>query len=170
MMRSVIVAHTITITSLACALWLSAYGGGHAQSPASFEKLAGQWSGNGTIDLSNGAQESIRCRAAYDVLEQQNSLQLNIRCASETYNFDLRASAKHSAGAISGTWSESSRNVAGTISGKAAGDRFEVLAKGPSFSAHLTLITRNDRQSVIIQSQEAKAAVKRASISLQRGS
>jgi hypothetical protein len=32
----------------------------------------------------------------------------------------------------------------------------------------LTLTTRGDRQSVVIQSQEAQTAVKRASISLQR--
>lgn len=158
------------MAGFALALWLSAYGGGQAQGPTPFGKLAGQWSGSGTIDLSNGAKEPIRCRAAYDVLEQQNSLQLNIRCASETYNFDLRANAKNAAGAISGTWSESSRNVAGSISGKVDGDRFEVLAKGPSFSAKLTLITRSARQSVVIQSQDAQTAVKRASISLQRGS
>ncbi|MBI3705109.1 MAG: hypothetical protein HY244_14980 [Rhizobiales bacterium] len=169
-MRSIIAANTIAIAGLALALWSSAHGVGHAQGPAPFEKLAGQWSGNGTIDLTSGAKEPIRCRASYDVLEQQSSLQLNIRCASETYNFDLRASAKNAAGAISGTWSESSRNVAGTISGKAGGNRFEILAKGPSFSAQLTLITQDNRQSVIIQSREEKTAVKRASISLQRGS
>lgn len=168
-MRPVSATSTMTIAGLALALWLSAYGGGHAQGSAPFEKLAGQWSGSGTIDLSNGAKEPIRCRAAYDVLDQQKSLQLNIRCASESYNFDLRANAKHASRAISGTWSESTRDVAGTISGKVDGDRFEVLAKGPSFSANLTLITRGDRQSVVIQSQEAESAVKRASISLQRG-
>jgi hypothetical protein len=154
---------------LVLGLWLSAYGEGHAQGLVSFEKLGGQWSGKGTIDLASGAQEPIRCKAAYDVLEQQSSLQINIRCASESYNFDLRASAKQAAGAISGTWSESTRNVAGTISGKAEGDRFQVVAKGPSFAATLTLVTRGDRQSVVIQSQEAQAAVRRASISLQRG-
>jgi hypothetical protein len=43
----------------------------------------------GTIDLSNGTHEPIKCRAAYDVLSDQRNLQLNIRCASG--NFDLRA-------------------------------------------------------------------------------
>jgi hypothetical protein len=37
------------------------------------------------------------------VLEEQNKLQLNIHCASESYNFDLRGSANYSAGAITGT-------------------------------------------------------------------
>ena len=134
------------------------------------ENLAGQWTGSGTIDLSGGARELIRCRAAYDVLDQKKNIQLDIRCASQSYKFDLRASANYHAGAITGTWSEATRNAAGTISGKADGDRFEVTAKSPSFTASLTLTTRGDQQSVVIQSQEAKTTVKGASITLQRSS
>src|ERR1700688_2074361 len=122
--RSLSATNTTRIVSLVLALWLSAYGGAHAQAPAPFAKLAGQWSGSGTIDLSNGTHEPIKCRAAYDVLEPKTSLQLNIRCASESYNFDLRASASSEAGAVTGTWSESAHNAAGTISGKVEGDRF----------------------------------------------
>ena len=168
--RSVTASGTTRIMGLVLALWLSANGGGHAQGPAPFQKLAGQWSGNGTIELSNGTHEPIRCRAAYDVLEQQSNLQLNIRCASESYSFDLRASATYAAGAITGTWSEATRNAAGTISGKADGDRFQVVARGPAFTASLTLVTRGNRQSVTIQSQDDQTRVKGASIALQRGS
>ena len=75
-----------------------------AQGIAPFSRLAGQWSGSGTIELSNGRREPIRCRASY-VLGGQRELQLNIRCASEGYNFDLRASATYSAGSVSGMWS-----------------------------------------------------------------
>ena len=169
-MRSVSATGKTRMMGLVLALWLSAYGGGHAQGLAPFQKLAGQWSGSGTIELSNGTQEPIRCRAAYDVLEQQSNLQLNIRCASESYSFDLRASATYAAGAITGTWSEATRNAAGTISGKADGDRFQVVATGPAFTASLTLVTRGNRQSVTIQSQDEKTRVKGASIALQRGS
>lgn len=142
--------------------------GAYAQSMASFGRLAGQWAGSGTIDLSNGTREPIKCRAVYDVLSEQKNLQLNLRCASESYNFDLRASANNSAGAISGTWSESTRNAAGTISGRAEGDRFQVMVKGPTFSASLTLVTRGDRQSVVIKSQDSQATIKGTSIALRR--
>ena len=73
---------------------------GSAPSAGPFDQLAGSWSGSGTIDLSNGTHEPIKCRASYDVLEEQSKLQLNIRCASDSYNFDLRGSATYSAGAI----------------------------------------------------------------------
>jgi len=150
------------------ALTVCVAGTSYAQNIAPFDRLAGQWSGSGTIDLSNGAHESIRCRAAYDVLNDQRKLQLNIRCASESFNFDLRASANYSGGAITGNWSESTRNVAGTISGKAEGDHFQVVAKSATFVATLTLITHGGRQTVMIRSHDNQASVKGASISLKR--
>src|SRR5580704_9050367 len=79
---------------------------GHTETASPFAKLSGQWAGSGTIDLANGVREPIKCRAVYDVLEQQNNLQLNIRCASDSYNFDMRASASLASNAISGSWSE----------------------------------------------------------------
>jgi hypothetical protein len=118
--------------------------------------------------LSNGAHESIKCRAAYDVLNDQRKLQLNIRCASESANFDLRASALYSAGSVSGNWSETNRGVAGTISGRAEGDRFQVVARASSFTATLTLVTHGGRQLVTIRSHDSEATIKGVSISLRR--
>ncbi len=167
-LRPASAVNSLAIAGIALALWLTAHGSGQAQDTSPFARLAGNWSGSGKIDLANGASEPIKCRAAYDVLDQQNNLQLNIRCASESYKFDLRGSAKYSGGDITGTWSEATRNAAGTISGKASGDHFEVTAKGPSFRASLILITHGDKQSVIIQSEEAQTSVRRALIALQR--
>ena len=148
-------------------LCLLAVSGGRAQGVAPFGTLAGEWAGHGTIELS-AAREPIKCRAAYDVLEDRSNLQLNIRCASDSYNFELRASATYDAGAIKGIWSESTRNAAGTISGKAEGDRFHVVATGPAFTADLTLVTRGNKQSVTIKSQDKDSSMKGVSITLLR--
>ena len=142
--------------------------GAHSQGADPFAKLAGQWAGSGTIDLANGATEPIKCRASYDVLEEQNNLQLSIRCASDSYNFDMHASATLASSAVSGTWNEVSRNVAGKISGTAAGDRIDVVADSSAFTASLAMTTRGNKQSVVIKSKEANAQVKGATISLQR--
>ena len=55
---------------------------GSASKESPFAPLAGSWSGAGTIDLANGKHEPIKCRASYDVLEEQSKLQLNLHCAS----------------------------------------------------------------------------------------
>jgi hypothetical protein len=89
----------LRVAALALTIFVFSDGDGNAQSRATqgsassegpFGQLAGSWSGSGTIDLSNGRHEPIKCRASYDVLEEQNKLQLNIHCASDSYNFDAR--------------------------------------------------------------------------------
>lgn len=149
------------------ALGMAACNFGYAQGGGPFAPLAGRWSGTGSVELSNGSRESIHCRAAYDVLSARD-LQLNIRCASESYNFDLRASAQSAAGSVSGTWSESTRNAGGTLSGEANGERIQVLARGPAFAATITLTTRGRRQTVVIRSQDQDSTLRGASIHLRR--
>jgi hypothetical protein len=141
---------------------------GSAPSESPFAQLAGGWSGAGTIDLANGKHEPIKCRASYDVLETQNKLQLNIHCASQSYSFDLRASASYSGGAITGNWSEATRNAAGTLSGKVEGAGFQVVAKSQAFGASLNLVTQGNKQSVTIRSQDEKSEVRGATITMQR--
>jgi hypothetical protein len=167
-MRFLRTSEMALFAGLVFAPWLWVHGAGFAQSRLPFENLAGRWNGSGTINLSSGVHEPIKCRAAYDVLDQLRSLELNIHCASDSYQFNLLANAKYNAGVISGSWSESTRNIAGTISGKAVGNRFEVMAESSTFSASLKLTTRGDRQSVVIQSKKAQTAVTGVSISLVR--
>ncbi len=115
-----------------------------------FAALHGNWSGGGVIKKSNGSSERIRCRANYD--SAAASLKLRLRCASDSYNFDLGASVNYEGGAISGTWSEASRGVTGSIQGRSNnnGRQVQALAQAAAFSANLTLTTRADRQSVLI--------------------
>lgn len=122
-----------------------------ASSP--FAAMAGTWSGSGTLTTTDGAQERLRCRAAYDVAASGAELRLNLRCASESYNFDLAGNVEYRNGAISGSWSEATRNASGTISGRAAGDQVDAAARGDNFSANLSLTTRGGRQSVSIRPQ-----------------
>ena len=120
--------------------------------PASpFTAMAGSWSGGGTLTTSDGAQEPLRCRASYDVAG--SGLRLNLRCASQSYNFDLAGDVEYRGGAISGSWTEASQHASGSISGRASGDHIEAAARGDNFSANLSLTTRGGRQTVTIRPQ-----------------
>jgi hypothetical protein len=116
-----------------------------------FPAMAGSWSGGGIISLSNGAQERLRCRATYDVAGRGDELRLNLRCASDSYNFDLSSNVEYRGGAISGEWMEASRNASGTLEGRAVGDHVEAAARGQSFSAGLSMTTRGNRQTISIR-------------------
>ena len=152
------------------AVWLSSQGGVYAQRGAGpFERLAGQWVGSGTSDLSNGTREPIKCRASYDALAERHNLQLSIRCASDSFNFNLNSSADLTGHAVSGTWSESTHGIGGTISGTAEGDHIHARAESPGFTATLSLATHGNRQSVVIKTADPNAGIKGASISLRGG-
>jgi hypothetical protein len=133
--------------------------GAAAAAPVSpFVALAGTWSGGGVLSTTDGQQEQLRCRATYDVAGAGEQLRLNLTCASASYKFDLASEVEYRGGAISGAWTEASRNASGTLSGRAAGDHVEAAARGDSFSANLSLTTRGSRQTVSIQPQGGNVA------------
>jgi hypothetical protein len=144
----------------------SAASAAQAALPSPFAAMAGSWSGGGILSTTDGTQERLRCRASYDVGGAGAELRLNLRCASESYNFDLASNVQYRGGAISGSWSEASRNASGTLSGRAAGDRIEALARSESFSADLSLTTRGNRQTVSIRPQGTSIA--NVSLALER--
>jgi hypothetical protein len=122
-----------------------------AEESGPFAMLAGAWSGSGTVSVSNGTNERIRCNANYDVVNPKN-VQLSLRCASDSYNFNLLSAINYEGGAISGSWTEATRNTAGHLTGRVNGSQIQVAAKGGSFSADLTVQTRGNHQSVTIHS------------------
>jgi hypothetical protein len=130
-----------------------------------FAGMAGNWSGGGTVTLDDGSSERLRCRATYAVGAGGNGLNQSLTCASDSYKFNLSSNVIAQGGALSGTWSESSRGVTGTLEGRGGNGNFHVLASAPGFTANLSLTTRGNRQSVVITSE---SAFRSASISLSR--
>jgi hypothetical protein len=136
----------------------------YAQS-APFAGMAGVWSGSGTIELDDGAKERIRCRATYAVSHEGDGLNQSLVCASDSYKFDLRSDVTANNGTLSGRWSETSRNVSGSLEGRAGHGQFNVIVSAPAFTANVSLKTNGNKQSVSITSQ---GQIKNASISLTR--
>ena len=161
MKRSNIVMTGLVVAALGAA----ASPGDAAMSP--FGAMAGTWSGGGIISMANGEQDRLRCRASYDVAGTGNELNLNLRCASASYNFDLTSQAQYRGGAISGSWSEASRNATGSLSGRANGDHIDVAARGQNFAANLSLTTRGNRQTISIQ-PEGQTDIRAVSLALER--
>ena len=139
------------------------------QVPASagvFSGMDGNWSGGGVLSYANGNKERLRCRASYSVGRQGDQLNLSIRCASDSYRFDLSGYMINSGGAISGQWSETSFNAAGTVRGSASGNRVQAHAVGSTFSANLSMTTGGNRQTVTISPQATD--VRSVTLSLSR--
>jgi hypothetical protein len=134
-----------------------------------FADFSGTWSGTGTVRTGGNAPERIRCNANYRQRgSSQHEVDLQLRCASDSYNFDLAGQfTADDRNEITGQWTERSRNTGGTAIGRANGERLDVHVESGGFAADLVMVTRNRRQSVTIDSQGGGQTVK-ASISLSR--
>lgn len=138
--------------SAAAAILILSTSAGHAQAHP-FAGFDGAWSGSGTIALSDGSTERLRCRADYKVDNTGLALKQTLRCASDSYKFELASDVTSQSGRISGQWSETSRNIFGSLQGTAGGGRIDVMVEAPGFSASLTLRANGNRQTVQINSK-----------------
>jgi hypothetical protein len=124
---------------------------GGIASDSPFAALPGSWTGTGTIAMSSGAKERIRCQANYR-LDNPLNLRLEMNCASDSYRFELHSYITYDDQTISGSWNETTRRVGGQITGRASGPRIQARAEGQTFTALLDMTTRGNRQQVSIQS------------------
>src|SRR5690348_8996325 len=154
----------IKAVGIGAALLLSA-SAGHAQS-GPFAGMDGVWSGNGTVALSDGTTERIRCKADYKVNSSGLGLKQTLRCASDSYRFDLSSDVTSQGERISGNWSEASRNIVGNLQGKAGGGKIEVLVEAPGFTASLLMRTNGSKQTIQISS---KGDIRGVSITMVKG-
>ena len=152
--------------ALAIAIALSLAPGGAPAIAGPFTSMAGDWSGSGKLVHANGTSERLRCRASYSVGGDGDTVNLSIRCASDSYKFDLTGYMANNNGAISGKWSEPNYNSAGDLSGRASGNQISALAVGNTFSARLSMTTGANQQSVTLRPEATD--IKQVSLSFQR--
>jgi hypothetical protein len=133
--------------------------------PGAFAGFPGDWEGDGMIRFGDGSKERLKCKVNYTVPnESAEDLGINFSCKSDNYAFELTGNADSDAdGALTGQWKESSRNFGGTVIGKVQGERIRLHISSSGFSATLLLTTKDNRQTVNIESggggEEATATI-----------
>ena len=152
------------IIGAACGLaFVAACAAAYAQS-GPFAMLGGAWAGTGTIKLTEGGSERIRCKATYDLVSG-SSVRLNLTCASDSYKFVLLGSMDANGSAVTGNWTEQIRNVAGAVSGSVSGNHISVKTSG-ALNATLSLTASGGTQSILLKSEGT--SIQQMSISMKR--
>jgi hypothetical protein len=128
-----------------------------------FAGMAGNWAGGGVVALDDGSKERIRCRASYAV--SGADMTMTLTCASDAYKFQLSANVESQGGALTGTWTEATRAVSGTLQGRGGGGSFQVVASAAGFNANISLRTAGNKQSI---SMTADNQFRGATISLSK--
>ena len=131
-----------------------------------FSQFTGNWSGSGTITVQDGSRERIRCRGTYTTSQEGGTLTLGLRCASDSYKFELQSDITYDGGNISGTWNEASRQVYGSLAGRSTRGNIQATAHSVGFTATLSLTSRGGSQTVSIKSPGSE--ISEVAISLAR--
>ena len=162
---SSLVGRAFTAAGVGAALLLSV-SVGSTQASGPFAGFDGSWSGAGSVTLSNGTTEHIRCKADYKVNGTGMGLKQALHCASDSYKFDLTSDVTSNGDRISGNWSEASRNIFGNLQGTAGNGTIEVFVEANGFAANLTLKTNGTKQTVQISS---KGEIRGVNITMVKG-
>lgn len=152
------------VYALGMGLLAMSLSGSPSRAEGPFDNMRGSWTGNGVITMSSGANERIRCRASYQ--PSGTTVKMSLRCASDSYKFELASELISTGGKLSGSWSEVTRQVEGNVTGTATPGNIQATAMSPLFSAFLSLKTAGTNQQVQIQSPGSE--ISNVSIALKR--
>jgi len=122
-----------------------------------FARLAGSWRGGGNAVLDDGSTERLRCRASYGVAGA--GMRMALLCASDSYKLNFSADVEASGRGITGSWSEASHALSGSLHGNGGGDSFHVVAHGAGFNASISLRVSGSRQQITMRSWSINANV-----------
>ncbi|KUO62816.1 MAG: hypothetical protein APF80_03825 [Alphaproteobacteria bacterium BRH_c36] len=120
---------------------------------AGIHDLAGRWSGWGSVKLTNGATEQVKCVATYFIEKAGSTLDQNLRCASASYKIDAKANYSVTGSRVSGSWEERTHSAKGEVAGQVTDNHFKLLVKGDTFTANMTMSSSACKQSISITPQ-----------------
>lgn len=143
------------LPALALSAWIA------TQAPAAsglFTGMEGSWRGDGTIDWKTGETERLRCNATYKVEADGNKLIQSLTCATDSTRLVIKSTINYNpdAGAVTGSWAETSYGISGFVTGRAAPGNVQAQVKSADnrFNARVTVQTRGGQQTVSIKPQD----------------
>ena len=126
-----------------------------AQGAAPFDGFAGNWTGGGDVNLTDGSHEKVRCKADYSVPPSGEKLHIAMNCASDSFKVQVISNVvADGSGNLSGVWRETTRQGEGSVSGQVIGPgQISASLDGTAYGIQLTVNTRGSQQAVAIQAQ-----------------
>jgi hypothetical protein len=128
------------------------------------DDMSGYWSGSGTVVLSNGNTEHVKCAVTYRVGEGGLHVRQSMRCAAADYNINASAELSVRGTQVSGNWEERTYSAVGQVTGRYSGSAMNLSIQGANFTAAMNLSLSSCKQSISIQPKGLD--VTRISISL----
>jgi hypothetical protein len=119
----------------AALVWLWAYVPAEAANP--FEKLSGDWTGEGTVKLKDGKVKTVTCKVNYKVAG--DNLTQSLTCTGDDYEIEATLKLSDKDGRVKGKWNEVIYDASGEVVGKAHDDAIRAVIRGDKFSGRMSL-------------------------------
>lgn len=104
-----------------------------------FAEYGGAWRGSGRISDINGRSEPLSCKSTLSPSSDGIALSLALVCASDSYRVDFHAELYTDGHELHGTWSETTRNASGDVSGTINPEVINATTTAPGFDANIVI-------------------------------
>ena len=119
-----------------------------------FSPFAGNWRGSGRVSDIHGKSEALRCKSTLAPSPDGIAMSLGLVCASDSYRVDFHADLYTDGQNLRGTWSESTRDATGNISGVIRPDIINATTSAPGFAANIVIhVVGGKRLDVALNAQ-----------------
>lgn len=129
-----------------------------------FEQLKGDWTGGGTVWLTDGKVKKVDCKAVYKV--SGSNLAQNLECTGDDYEIEAQLKLSDKGGKVKGSWNEVIYDASGAVSGKARPDIIRAIIRGDKFSGRLSLKVTDQGHTINIVQLNEKTGTYRLASSL----
>ena len=113
-----------------------------------FEKLSGDWTGEGTVKTKDGTLKKVSCKVNYKVTGSNLAQQLS--CTGDDYEIEAKLKLAEKDGKVKGNWTEAIYDASGEVAGKAHEDIIHAVIRGDKFSGRMSLSITDAGHSINI--------------------
>ena len=133
---------------------VAALGATGALASGPFADFGGTWKGAGRVSDVHGKSEALTCKSNNTPASDGIQMTLTLVCASDSYRVDFRSELYTDGQELRGTWTETSRDASGNISGTIRPDMINAKTTAPGFSATITIrVSGGKRFDVTLNAQ-----------------
>jgi hypothetical protein len=130
-------AMPLAVLILAAALAASGEAAAQKAAANPFDLLSGDWKGGGTVRPADGHPKKVSCKVTYKVAG--SNMSQHLRCAGTDYKINASLKLTYKGGKIKGSWSESTYDTNGRVTGTAKDNIIHARITGDKFSGRMSI-------------------------------
>lgn len=136
--------------------------------PDPIEKLAGRWSGEGTMVPTSGRNEQFRCVITYQVAEESSRVRQHLRCKGDNRNFDAVTRMDIDDDKVTGVWADNVYSISGTLHGNVTDRGFNIQLRSAFFDARMSVVSSGCQQTVRVTPNDSSVGMKELAATLKK--